>query len=99
MLSRTSRSKGFFMAHILIVSTGTKPAMAAIAAQVCRIEGHTTRIVSRVPERSDGADLVMLALDREARIPSDPGTVDLVWERAAPPSALKRAIRERLATG
>ena len=86
------------MAHILIVSTGSTPAIAAIAAQVCQHEGHTARIVSGLPERREGADLVMLALDRGAGQPG-PDTVDLVWERAAPPSALRRAIRERLAVG
>lgn len=86
------------MAHILIVSTGATPSIAAIAAQVCHHEGHTARIVSRLPERREGADLVMLALDRGVREPG-PDVVDLVWERAAPPSALRRAIRERLAAG
>ena len=51
------------MAHILIVSTGATPSIAAIAAQVCQHEGHTARIVSRLPERREGADLVMLAGD------------------------------------
>jgi hypothetical protein len=87
------------MAHILIVSTGAKASIAAIAAQVCRLEGHTTRIVPAVQERPEGADLIMLALDREARVAADPAWIDLVWERAAPPSALKRALRERLAAG
>lgn len=87
------------MAHILIVSSGAKPSIAAIAAQVCHIEGHTARIVTHLPERPEGADLVMLALDRGARTAPEPGRVDLVFERAAPPSALRRALRERLAAG
>jgi hypothetical protein len=86
------------MAHILIVSTGKTPSIAAIAAQVCQSEGHTARIVTGLPERHEGADLIMLALDRGVRVPG-PGAVDLVWERAAPPSALRRALKERLAAG